>query len=235
MEIPTAVPAQGADVEIIAHRGSWLVPAEHNTRVAFERAWSFGAGVETDLRDLDGEVVVSHDMPRTCPEPMTLTDLLDAWDAAGRRGRLALNIKADGLATPVAAALEARGASDRAFVFDMSVPDQLAHARTSTPVYARWSELEPPVLTGGEAGLWLDAFTDDGWWDADAVRGHLADGRRVVLVSPELHGRSPLAVWERLRSEGLGALPGFGLCTDHVLEARDHFGLSAADREEVFA
>ncbi len=214
-------------MEIIAHRGSWTRAEEHNTLVAFRRAWAAGAGVETDLRDLDGDVVVSHDMPRTCPEPMTLAGLLTAWDAAGRRGRLALNIKADGLAAPVAAALIAAGAAGSSFVFDMSVPDQLAHARTATPVMARWSDLEAPVLTGGEVGLWLDAFHDDSWWDADAVRHHLATGLQVVLVSPELHHRPHLPTWQRLRAEGLDAVPGFALCTDHVAQAQAFFAAPA--------
>lgn len=217
------VVAEGVRVEIIAHRGSWLLREEQNTLTAFERAWAAGAGVETDLRDLDGEVVVSHDMPRTCPEPMTLADLLRHWHRAGRRGRLALNIKADGLAVPVAAALETAGATASAFVFDMSVPDQLAHTRTSTPVFARWSDLEAPVFAGGETGIWLDAFTDDGWWDADAVRRHLEAGLQVVLVSPELHHRPHRAAWERLRAEGLDTAAGFGLCTDHVDEAAAFF------------
>ena len=210
-------------MEIISHRGAWSAPGDQNTARAFRRSWAAGWGVETDLRDLDGRVVVSHDPPRRGSGLLALDELLAAWSSSGARTRLALNIKADGLAVPVAKALADHGATTSAFVFDMSVPDQLAHARTGVEVYARWSELEAPVLSAGVSGLWLDAFTDDAWWSADAVREHLGAGRRVVVVSPELHGRQPAACWERLRRAELHRAEGVGLCTDLAAEAAEFF------------
>ena len=49
-------------MEIIAHRGFWISAEEKNTQTAFLRALENGFGIETDLRDFDGTLVISHDM-----------------------------------------------------------------------------------------------------------------------------------------------------------------------------
>lgn len=50
-------------LHIVAHRGYWLNHAEKNTAIAFSRALEHGFGIETDFRDLNGQLVVSHDVP----------------------------------------------------------------------------------------------------------------------------------------------------------------------------
>lgn len=45
---------------IIAHRGLWKHPAERNTLTAFENAFKTGFGIETDIRDCLGKIVISH-------------------------------------------------------------------------------------------------------------------------------------------------------------------------------
>jgi hypothetical protein len=83
------------------------------------------------------------------------------------------------------------------------------------PAYTRWSDLEPdPVLADRTAGLWLDAFDDDLWWSPDRLADHLDAGRGVVMVSPELHGRRPDELWDRLAGLELASHPGLALCTD---------------------
>lgn len=197
-------------MQILCHRGQWTERSEQNTLAAFHLAWSHGWGVETDLRDLDGGVVVSHDPPRR--GALALSDLLAAHRDSGAGTPLALNVKADGLAGPVARELAAHGTSG-AFVFDMSVPDALAWHRAAVPAWTRWSDVEPePLLLGSSAGIWLDAFHDDGWWSADAVGAAVAQ-RPVCVVSPELHGRDPRGLWDRLAE-----VPGVWLCTDRPEE-----------------
>lgn len=36
---------------------------EQNKLVAFKRAINFGFGIETDIRDFNGKLVISHDLP----------------------------------------------------------------------------------------------------------------------------------------------------------------------------
>jgi glycerophosphoryl diester phosphodiesterase len=49
-------------LKIISHRGFWITPSEQNTEVAFIRALECGFGIETDIRDVSGDLVISHDM-----------------------------------------------------------------------------------------------------------------------------------------------------------------------------
>ena len=53
-------------MKLLAHRGHWLERAETNSFHAFERAWSNGYGIETDLRDLDGAVATYFEAYDSC-------------------------------------------------------------------------------------------------------------------------------------------------------------------------
>lgn len=204
-------------MKVLAHRGWWREPAEKNSEAAFRRAFDAGFGVETDVRDRAGTLVISHDPPTG--REVTLASFLALL--AGRDLPLAVNVKADGLAAPLRDALAAAGVRD-AFVFDMSVPDTLPYLAAGPPVYARLSEYEPEgALLERAAGVWLDAFHGP-WWGPALVESLLARGKRVCVVSPELHGRPHDAVWRSL--ERWAAHPGLALCTDHPEQARAFFG-----------
>lgn len=208
-------------MEILCHRGWWTQPQEKNSFAALRRAFDAGLGIETDLRDCRGGIVVSHDPPRG-GEP-TLAELLELHSVAPHAA-LALNVKADGLALPVAKELADRGVTASSFVFDMSVPDQLQWLRTDVPVYTRHSDVElEPVLYDGAAGVWLDDFAGEQWWTASTIRRHLDEGRRVAVVSPELHGRDHGPAWRILLADDLHRSAGLSLCTDLPAEALEAF------------
>lgn len=197
---------------ILAHRGWWLEPAEKNSRLALTRAFEAGYGVETDLRDHDGEVVVSHDPP-VGQDHVTLAELLTMFKQAGEPGALALNIKADGLQKPLAKALSEAGVSNY-FVFDMSVPDGLVYLRHQLTAYTRRSEYERvPSFLDRAAGIWVDAFDSD-WVEADDLRELSEGGKALALVSPELHGRPHEAVWSRWKTYVDQVQGPLMLCTD---------------------
>jgi hypothetical protein len=210
-------------VQILCHRGWWIRPEEKNSAVALRRAFDAGLGVETDLRDLAGNVVVSHDPP--CCNKLDLVELLDLH-ADAPTTTLGLNIKADGLAAAVADALAEHAVMSSSFAFDMAVPDQHHWHRTNVAVFTRHSDVEPaPVLYDRSAGVWLDDFVGDGWWTATTVASHLDAAKRVAVVSPELHGRDPRDAWGVLRSAGLHERPGVLLCTDMPDEATAFFSM----------
>jgi hypothetical protein len=208
-------------MDFLAHRGAWTDPAEQNGLDACTEAWRAGFGIETDIRDRLGEIVVSHD-PAPAGDLIGLNDLLAAHAQHGPATPLALNVKACGLAAPTAKELAEAGTID-AYVFDLAVPDAIAWLAAGVDVFTRHSDLEPePVLYQRSTGVWLDSFGPE-WWTPEVIAQHLEAGKRVAIVSPELHGRPYLAVWESLAASGVSHAPGVALCTDYPLAAREWF------------
>lgn len=215
----------------LAHRGLWVDAAQRNSRDALCGAFARGYGVETDVRDLNGQLVISHDM---ATEPaLSLSTMLADYDAAGRPGSLALNIKADGLVNALLAELDQFANMRRsAFVFDMSVPDSLHYlGQDDLRVFTRHSEYEPlPPFEARAQGVWMDCFVNP-WVNPDDIIGRLRRGQQVAIVSPELHRRTVHPIfWELLRDAIAEAqLPpalvnsNLMLCTDFPLEAEEFF------------
>lgn len=207
---------------ILSHRGWWKTPVEKNTREAFRRSFERGWGAELDVRDFQGQLVVSHDPPRDNSFPFD--DLLAIYTETACKGMLAINIKADGLQTLVAEAL-ARHGIESYFVFDMSIPDALGYLKAGLIAFTRQSEYEPqPAFLEQAGGVWLDAF-HGAWADDAVIERHLAVGRPVALVSPELHKRPHLDDWAAWRDLASRADGGdlLMLCTDFPDEAERFF------------
>lgn len=208
-------------MEILAHRGYWRDKSEHNSLVAMVRAFELGFGIEIDIRDCCGELVVSHDMPRG--GEMTLDGLLRLYANYPGRTTLALNIKADGLAVPIRRQLAAHGV-DNYFVFDMSIPDTRSYLDEGMNVYARLSEYEPFLVFADQVkGIWMDSFILD-WFGPSDIVPLLNNEMSVCAVSSELNGRDYVATWGRLLA--LAGQPGFKLCTDLPEAAKEVFDVS---------
>ena len=62
---------------ILAHRGVWGSKEEQNSRSAIKHALAGGFGIETDIRDHDGQVVLSHDVP--CTMTVTSSAIQSFW------------------------------------------------------------------------------------------------------------------------------------------------------------
>jgi len=203
-------------MQILSHRGYWLEPAQKNTPPAFERSFSLGFGTETDVRDLNGQLVISHDPPQL--GALSLQAFLSIYGQSGLP--LAINIKADGLAQALKAALEAARVSNF-FVFDMSVPDMRPYRDLGMPYFTRLSEVEPsPAFLDDAMGIWLDSFSDT-WFDANVLEHWLGAGKQVCVVSPELHRRDHEATWALLYP--FRQHKQLMLCTDLPEQARDYF------------
>jgi hypothetical protein len=198
-------------MQILSHRGQWSRQIEKNSSEAFVRSFTNRFGTETDVRDHHGALVISHDFP--VGQPMELECFLEIYTKIGLQLPLALNIKADGLQKLLTSILEKFKVMQHCFVFDMSVPDMLGWLKTSIPVFTRHSDIEPdPVLYDRVQGVWLDGFYST-WWNADTIRRHLDRGKRVCVVSPELHGRDPVQAWDILAPcNDCG--PALMVCTD---------------------
>lgn len=205
-------------MNIISHRGFWLNAQEKNRPEAFARSFDQGFGTETDIRDRGGDLVISHDMADDAAITLdTMLDILGPRDLP-----LALNIKSDGLARRLQAQMRARGLSGW-FTFDMSVPEAVVQIRLGLPVFTRASEYErKPALYDQSIGVWLDGFVSE-WFSDDDINGFLQDGKRVAIVSPELHRRQHLPLWRRLRASPVTDNPALTLCTDLPQDALAFF------------
>ena len=213
------------DLKILAHRGWWQEPGEKNSLAALGRALDAGFGIETDVRDFRGRLVISHDVADAgCPP---LDDALDLIETADPALPVALNIKADGLQDLLDDALGRRSLTG-VFVFDMSVPDglvYLAHRdgaeRPLYKVFSRFSEYERrPSFEDDADGIWIDEF-DGAWLTAAEIETFAAD-KTVCVVSPELHGRGHVAAWKTYSQAPQFMERGL-LCTDHPEDARGFF------------
>ena len=202
----------------MAHRGAWskelLVPNSHEALLA---ALDAGFSIETDLRDRNGTVVVSHD-PVTDDSVMTLRGFLGLISSVkvSRDLILALNIKSDGLNSIMKDELRMLKSTPH-FFFDMSIPELVKYAKAGLSVGLRRSEFEilaPQLFVCGEpSAVWVDGFDSDWWKSSELLElGHR--NRVVVIVSPELHGRDPAKVWKTFAEEFYNN-PNLYICTDY--------------------
>lgn len=202
-------------MRIISHRGFWLQKSQRNQPEAFHRSFDRGFGTETDVRDVAGKLVISHDMPNG--DEMSLDDLLGIM--AGRNLPLAINVKADGLAPALRDKFLEHG-HDNWFAFDMAIPDMRSYLQEGVNTYTRLSEVEPsPAWMDLATGIWLDGFESE-WYSNELICDLLDKGKQVCVVSPELHGRHPDALWQQLAE--LKSQHSLMLCTD-IPEDAAHF------------
>ncbi|WP_180902308.1 PI-PLC domain-containing protein [Martelella soudanensis] len=205
-------------MEILSHRGLWESAAEKNAMTAFARSFDLGFGTETDLRDHNGEIVIAHDMPMG-NEPR-LSDVLEIM--AGRNLMLALNIKADGLSGKVKEILAAHGHTNY-FVFDMSLPDLVRQVADGLTVFTGLSDLQPnaPLIDQCD-GVWLDCFRSD-WFGPGLIDDLIGRGKRVCVVSSDLHRRDAGLQWSIIKSAQCIDSSRLYLCTDTPQAARAYF------------
>ena len=201
------------NIKIIAHRGFWKNEEEKNTQKAFERAFNNGFGIETDLRDIKGTIVISHNMPNG--NEITFEELLQLLD--GRNLMLALNIKADGQANEIKRLLQKYNHTNY-FTFDMSIPEMVVQHKLGLKVFTGLSDIAPiPVMLKKAKGVWLDCFNSN-WFGEKEILGLQNMGKKVCIVSPDLHKRKYKTAWEKYKKTS-----GIMICTDYPEEAKEFF------------
>lgn len=203
-------------MRILSHRGFWHEPSERNSLPALARSLDHGFGLETDVRDCGGRLVISHDVPLGTEAAFDKT--LQLFHNSNLP--LAVNIKADGLAVLLKRAVSTYNLADW-FAFDMSIPDMRSYLDEKVPVFARVSEVEKvPPWIDEVAGIWYDSFSGTSY-DAATIAGYLRAGKQVCIVSPELHRRPHQVVWRDIKA--LADQPALMLCTDYPEQARQFF------------
>jgi len=207
-------------MKILSHRGFWSLPEEKNSIEALENSLKNGFGLETDVRDFDGNLVVSHDMPTG--NTLLFEDFIKLLAKYGNIYPLAINIKSDGLHRQLNALLLKYSVTNY-FVFDMSIPDTIGYIEDEMNVFIRQSEYENELPFYNEvSGVWVDCFRSE-WIKEDEIHAHLNNGKKVCLVSPELHGRDKEEYWRELKSYSWLESENIYLCTDFPKEAKEMF------------
>ena len=86
-------------MDILAHRGKWEKEEDKNSLESLLLALNLNFGIETDVRDFDGKIVISHDIPNKDSIPLNV--LFKEYKAIqkekGFANPIALNIKSDGI------------------------------------------------------------------------------------------------------------------------------------------
>ena len=232
-------------LEIVEHRTGWCDDFStfedkslQNTHQGFVNSFARGNGVETDIRDVKGELVISHDMPKGTE--LTFEEMLKIYNDHNCKGLLALNVKCDGMQKKIKDLLEKYDVTNY-FMFDMSVPDTLGYLQLGVRSFVRDSEHEvnpkisSPIIYEGCDGVWLDQFMpgQPSRVTYDLMKKYLDEGKHISIVSPELHpwGRDEkqlyLAAWseykkafDRFSDEEMARI---SLCTDLPLQAETFF------------
>lgn len=203
---------------LLSHRGYWKDITEKNEPIAFERSFDLGFGTETDVRDVCGKIVISHDMPKG--NELSFDELLSIMD--GRNLPLALNIKADGLCNKLKETLEKYNHTNY-FCFDMSIPEMVFQINHNMAIFTGMSDVLPtPVLLDKATGVWLDCFKTT-WYDATTIDHLLELGKKVCVVSADLHKRETTQQWAILQECKHIKSDNLMLCTDYLEQAKEYF------------
>lgn len=209
-------------MKIIAHRGFWRKKTEQNTLPSFKRAFEHGFGLETDVRDAHGQLVIAHDPVTT--RAMPAEKLFKIFKQASAQQILAINIKANGLQDRLAHHLKSHHIKHY-FIFDPAIPDALDYIKKKIKFFTRQSDLElTPHLLPQAQGIWLDSFHSN-WFGRNLIEKHLRAGKKVCIVSPELHHRAYNQVWQMLRTIDAKHDGRLSLCTDLPEKAQNFFNV----------
>lgn len=202
----------GANDWVFAHRGAWKDPSEKNSQEALARAFESGMGVETDFRDYQANLVLSHDI--------LLNQQFTPFTGFNTKDRYAINLKSDGLLNlflPFVDRIRMSGS----FIFDGSIPEMVRYRDAGIPHALRLSEYETELPWKSDY-VWVDAFESD-WWISDESLKSLFTSHHLVFVSPELHGRDHRLAFEAFVEFRRKYGKVFSVCTDLPSELLGHF------------
>ncbi len=207
-------------IKPIAHRGLWKKPHEKNSLIAFERAIALGVGIETDVRDHIGVVVISHDFPDE--SSLEFESVMDLISPGLIRDNLSLciNVKSDGLSSKLQILLS-KYQGLRYYIFDAAIPELFQYKKKGMPFLYRLSEYEmPSLLLEESSGIWYDKFHGDSISEEE-IFNLLKHQKELFIVSPELHGHDNHDFLESLNRFPLSR--DIFLCTDEVEKVIDLF------------
>ena len=195
---------------------------------AFKLALNENYGLETDLRDFNGSIVISHDPVIDEKEILLFEDLLKYYKISKSEKMIALNIKSDGIISKAEYLLN-KFEIKNYFFFDMSIPELInAHRKNIKQIFCRDSEYESTEkFLNFTDGVWVDSF--------DGIHENLTNSilflykrKKIAIVSPELHGKDlglMYNCWGKIKSLDIPKefKKNIMLCTDKPSIAKEFF------------
>lgn len=168
-------------------------------------------GVEIDIRDYDGHLVLTHD-------PFETGERLEDYLAHFQHALAIFNVKCDGLEESISNLAKQFGIENY-FFLDLAQPTlvrlALGGERRLAVRYSEHEPIENALAFAGKADwVWVDCFTYLPL-DAESHR-QLAKDFKICLVSPELQ-RHPRHQIAKLRRR-LEKIPVDAVCTDFPAE-----------------
>lgn len=148
-------------------------------------------GVEIDVRDYNGDLVLSHDFPNQ--KSQKLDDFLSFLPSDKL---LAVNVKSTGTEKKLLASLNSRNINY--FAFDFPIPGLLNALEQKIVCALRLSEYEKEIFPGPK-WIWLDSFHSI-WFDDKYVESLKNLNYLISIVSPELHQRSDKTEYTKIKS-----------------------------------
>ena len=161
-------------------------------------------GVEIDIRDYNGELVLSHDLPTN--SSIRLEDFLKKIN---NQQFIAINIKSVEIEKNLERIISNMNIKNY-FTFDWPIPSLIKAQNNQIICAFRLSEYEKEVFPNC-SWVWIDAFKEI-WYNQKELEDLKNRGFNIALVSPELHGReSDFKEFEMIVNTGIAD----AICTNN--------------------
>jgi hypothetical protein len=200
-------------MKIICHRGLWKKKVQQNGKHACVMGQKIFDGIEIDLKNYAGDIVLSHDPIK---KGQTLTRLEDLFKESSL-SFYALNIKEDGLG-PQLKKLIIKYKIKNYMCFDLSRPEWVTYRSLNLQSFDRFGDQDPlpPII---DQGLVVDIFNQRSYTKVFTHLAGLTNQVDLFVISPELHGHDPILFWKKLKKLSLHWKGTLYLCTDHPQDA----------------
>tara|TARA_Y100000385_G_C12980281_1_gene588107 strand:- start:30 stop:671 length:642 start_codon:yes stop_codon:yes gene_type:complete len=206
---------------ILCHRGLWSKKNSQNSFQSLKKAFAEGFSIETDIRDCNSKLVISHDPPNNIDKLISFESILDLYNTLNCENQtIGINIKSDGIGEQIKKSLLDYNIKNY-FTFDMSLPETIKYINLDLTFLSRMSEYESsPVFSDLSSGFWLDTFKNE-WYSDSVLKNIFSFNKKICFVSSELHNRDYKKQWHMIKKY----LPNnkIYLCTDHPYKAKEYF------------
>ena len=161
-------------------------------------------GIELDIRDQNGNLIISHDLPVT-----SCIKLEDFLQKLNKNKLIAINIKSVEIEQKLEKTIFNTNLKNY-FTFDWPIPSLIKAQNSGLNCAFRLSEYEKELFPKC-SWIWIDSFNEI-WYDEEILSNLKDQGYNLALVSPELHGRkNDLKKFEKIVNTGLAD----AICTNN--------------------